>query len=540
MLGALTLRLWNLGRQILVGDEIHSLNIALNEPVVNILFTYRESDPCLPLTALFRLLMDWGVRLSEPILRAPSLVAGLAAVVVLPWVARPWLSRGERLLWAWLVALSALLVLYSRIVRPYALVACVGPLAVLAFLRWWLGERRLWAALYVLAALASVWLHLTTAPFVLAPFAFAAVHASLSREGKRGWRDLLVLAGLTAAGLAALLIPAAASLVQLMEEKGGTGFVLRGSVLSALALLAGVVERDFAALFWLAAVWGLARLFAGRAVFALFALSVVTAQWLGLIVLRPGGLGHPLILTRYLVVTLPLVLAMVACGLYDVARRLVGPLVPGAGRAAARAAVLGAALVLYVAAGPFMDEDLRRSSFMHWSDFLQFDSERGEIPPRKVPSFYYGLAEQDDGGVVAEFPFRGGWAATRAHYVYQTVHGRPVLAAAPGGLFCDERLALVNHVCAEPPAILTSQARYLIVHRRIRREERWVEGGNATGLLVDQPGWRRHHSLARNWQRKLRRSWGRPVYRSRAIMAWDLDLVRRRLSEKAISEPPGR
>src|SRR5687768_286687 len=69
----LGLRIWNLRGQVLGGDELHAVRAAVARTVPEILTTYSLTDHSLPLTALFRWLLDHGFTLSEWTLRLPSL-----------------------------------------------------------------------------------------------------------------------------------------------------------------------------------------------------------------------------------------------------------------------------------------------------------------------------------------------------------------------------------------------------------------------------------------------------------------------------------
>ena len=53
----MALRLWNLPDQILGGDETHAIRAALSFPLSKILVTYQVTDNCIPLTAVYKLLM---------------------------------------------------------------------------------------------------------------------------------------------------------------------------------------------------------------------------------------------------------------------------------------------------------------------------------------------------------------------------------------------------------------------------------------------------------------------------------------------------
>ena len=50
---------------------MHTVATALYVPVRDILSSWKSEDPCLPLAALYRLLLESGVRFSEMTFRAP-------------------------------------------------------------------------------------------------------------------------------------------------------------------------------------------------------------------------------------------------------------------------------------------------------------------------------------------------------------------------------------------------------------------------------------------------------------------------------------
>jgi len=63
---------------------VHAVRAAVSLPLPVILTTYRESDNCIPLTALFRLLLDAGVRLGEGSFPRSVDPCGLLLLVLLP------------------------------------------------------------------------------------------------------------------------------------------------------------------------------------------------------------------------------------------------------------------------------------------------------------------------------------------------------------------------------------------------------------------------------------------------------------------------
>jgi hypothetical protein len=201
------LRFWNLRDQVLGGDELHAVRAALSQPLAALLTTYQLADSCIPLTALDRWLLDHGVTLDEWRLRLPVLASGLAALVALPALARRRLPVAALPPFCALVALSPLLVLYSRIARSYMPATLLAFVAVMAFDAWWApGERRgageaggggetrgaggirdvggtgkAWAAgAYVVAGALAIWFHLGVAPIVAAPLLYGAGELALA------------------------------------------------------------------------------------------------------------------------------------------------------------------------------------------------------------------------------------------------------------------------------------------------------------------------------------------------------------------------
>jgi predicted membrane-bound mannosyltransferase len=220
LLGA-ALRLWNLGPQVMSDDELHAVRAALAHPVSEILVTYQKVDNTIPLTAIYRVLLDLGVRLSEWTVRLPVVISGLLLLAVAPvWAARR-LGWGTAAVFAFLLAISPGLVFYSRIARSYAPIVLLGFGALAAFETWWRrpGDWRPGAAYVILAALAA-WFHLGAAPFVVSPFLFAAVDA-LVRRDRRGFLRLVALGVATVLALLAFLVPAWDTLTVLVKEKKG-------------------------------------------------------------------------------------------------------------------------------------------------------------------------------------------------------------------------------------------------------------------------------------------------------------------------------
>jgi hypothetical protein len=558
------LRLWNLPAQILGGDEMHAVRATLNSPSLGeLLVTYRQADNCIPLSALYRLVVDAGGSLSEWVLRLPVLASGLLLLALAPlWIERR-LGRHTAALFAWLLAVSPMLVLYSRIARSYLPMLALGGGAVAAFEAFWRTRRPRWAAAYAVLAALAVWFHLGAGPFVAAPLAFAAADVALRPGGREErLRRLAALAGAGlgfAAACALFLLPARESLAAVVAAKHRAQAIPPRTVLDMMLLQAGTGHSGVAALFWGLALGGLALLAIRRPRCGLYVLAVAAGQIAGILLLSPVGLAHPWVLDRYLLPVLPCLLLGIAYGLAeggwparavrseggesqqgeeagaeretarDEARSSrEGRESPALAAAALRGLGLAGAAAfvsLLLVAGPFADRGFRRSSFMHSDDMAGIYLPRASLPEESIPALYRRLAAAGDGGAVIEYPWLFLWRF-RAFYIYQEIHGRRVLVATPQRLARRREVALANALPAEPAAFCGSGARYLIVHLHVAREDDRVRRPRDKPAPALTRQLRRSLRLSgKRMSQELKRRWGPPFYADQDVEAWDLARV---------------
>ncbi len=548
------LRLWNVRAQVLAGDELHAVRVALAEPLSHILTTYELRDNCIPLTALYRVLLQSGVPLSELVVRLPMLLAGLLALLVLPGIVARWLRPlgplGPRvaLLFAWLVALSPLLVLYSRIARPYAPIVLFGFAATAAFEAWWRTGRRGLAALSVLAAALAVWFHLGTAPFVLAPFLFALGTLAIDRRwrgeaGRPGLLALVATGAATAAAILGFIVPARASLLALVSSKHEPLALSWGTLTGVLRLQSGAVYLVPVVLFWAAALYGLVTLARREPRLAAYTATLAVCQVAGLVVLSPEMLGHPLVFDRYLLPVLPWLLLWVAVGLaapWWRGQRPLGEL----GQSAAAFVLVGALFL----AGPLVEPGFLSSSFSGHNDFVGFFCPRASLSGggggvggagSQIPGFYNQVVRKDRGAPVLEYPWIPLWSYNRVFYLYQEVHHRDVLVAMVEPLRGARALAFRNMPFTSPEGFLASRARYLIVHTDVLAEEEKVRGHCWPIIAEIKPRHRRE--LERAGERmavSLTAIWGQPDYREDGLVVWDLARLRRAGAQAGRPVPP--
>ena len=164
------LRLQQIAAQVLIDDEWHAVHQFIARAPGDMFFDFGYADYSIPLGIFdWYQAQWWGV--SELTLRWPMLACGLVALVVLPLYVVPRLGRPTAAVFALLLATSPLLVIFSRMARPYAITLLLGWIAHGAYQRYHDAARgRAGAGMtYAVAAALATWLHPVVGPFVVAP-----------------------------------------------------------------------------------------------------------------------------------------------------------------------------------------------------------------------------------------------------------------------------------------------------------------------------------------------------------------------------------
>lgn len=231
---AAVLRLGGLTRQSLWVDELMTWQMIRPGAGLDFLEQVRDS-----IQGPLYVAVTWPlVRLGDPevMLRLPAAVAGVLTVPLFAAVAVRLLERRAARLAVLLVAINPFLIWYSQEARGYAFAVLFGVAMVLGFLR--LRERgvnRGDGVLFALASAAAVWSNLSGL------FLWVALGVTILVQLPHGWRErsgwALAFAGGLLAALPWLLQAAGIWAVDRIVPGSGTGEALRGGTnLEPLAL----------------------------------------------------------------------------------------------------------------------------------------------------------------------------------------------------------------------------------------------------------------------------------------------------------------
>ncbi len=422
-----SLRLYQLPKQILFGDEWHAIHAAANAGYFEIICSFGAADRSIPITLYYKILMDT-VGLSEIGIRTPFFIGGTLTVLILPIMIRPMVGRSVSNIFAWFLALSPTLIFYSRFARPYALTTCFAFLSGIFFFRWWEQNKKQDAILYAISTIATGYALLVDLPFVLGPFLFFFV-LTIAGKRKNAVHALLRLAGLGTVVIVPLLILLAPPIYGdfgAISTKAGQATFGFPQLAVAFRILTGMDQGAIVVLIALLALFGINRMLVDSLVFTLLFMTLSLLQMSTIFLVQPIGIDSPHILARYLLPALPCLLLVVSKGTH--AASLKFPRVPGKW---ARVVIPISVCAAFLWGGPLLAVSYRPNNGTSLMLLVHaLAGQKYQWILKRVPDFYKCLALQSNGSmVIVEAPFS--WQASHL-LLYQEVHGQRVIMGITG------------------------------------------------------------------------------------------------------------
>lgn len=484
---ALWFRFWQLGSQILIDDEWHALHQLMLRDYHAIFLSFGHADHSIPLTLLFKWLAET-IGLSEWRLRAIPVLTGVVTVVALPWALRPWLQRHEAWLLGWLLALSPLLIHFSRYVRPYAITILLGALAVIALWRWWHERddvhRWRWLLLFMPATIVTGWLHPLTLLFTggaMLWFVLLGLNDLLRHQSMMALTRILPVAMTTTALTSVLLLPPLLSDPWSVAAKAGVDQLQWATVLRAWELISGTAQAWVAWPMLALMLWGGHCLWRRDRGFLLYWMFVTVLAVVALLLLNPAWVHHALVPVRYASVALPMVLMLISLGVFELLAWL------GRGRSQLTQQAMAVGLVLglsaaLVGSGPLPATYSGVNQFAgHLRYHFDYNFARNPftvaVEQVEMPAVYGQMAAVPGDWLLIESPWH-----FESHFsplsTFQRQHQMPVAIGAITGLCADwawgepsyrgaQRWRLQHFVSlADLPWRLDDRNRWVVVHRQ--------------------------------------------------------------------------
>ncbi len=383
-------RLYRIDEQLVIDDEWHALN-AVQDHGFAWIFTHfstaNGADHSIPLALLYEFQYQF-TGLNELLMRWPMLLTGCAALLVLPYLLRHWLNRPERLLLAALLAISPVLIYYSRFARPYSILVVMEPTALLMAWHWWNNNQFKYGAGWVLLAIFSAWLNTPALIVVTAPFVWFGLLAS-RKVLQTG--DLTDLKRLTVIGVVMLLLlsvllgPALATQPEAIITKAGQDFIDGGTLPWVLSLASGSGHIWAYISLGLISFVGLGVLFHRDKGFAWYMFISSLLAVLILIMTGAPAVEHGTVFLRYVIGLLPFYLSCAAIGLLYSTTYIVR--LAGLSAGVNKMALL-VALVTLVMAGPVPDWPLRYGQFVTHQNYHYHYDQKLNLYTQAMNSWY--------------------------------------------------------------------------------------------------------------------------------------------------------
>ena len=443
------LRLFLFPDQVLLNDEWHPLYY-VSDKSFSFVFTHVSMGAnSIPMNLYCWFLLKT-TGLSEVLLRLPSLIAGMAGLLIFPLFLRRILNRRVAIIFAFLCAISPSLVYYSRVFRPYSMIAFLSFLSILSLYLWVVGGRARYALLYIVTGVLTVYLHIYAVVIILAPLCFiflARLNDKWSHvfdaEEKQviGIPALVKAAAVIALLLGVLYVPAWMD-CPLWRGVLANGSISPRTVINYLCLLSGTANKPIVCVFIGLLFCGVFCLLRKKPVFGGILFSVIIFYVLLLGLSRPAGIHAAIVAARYSISVFPVCFVFVACGTDHVLSFVPLDGVGARQRFFRFSGDVPAAVFLLILffTGPLKDLYVEPNNFTNHSAFqesyepLSWDTSFAcEVYPmlrldkRRIPPFYSLISGEPDGtSTIIEYPmFIGDYF--NLYYYYQHFHGKKIL-----------------------------------------------------------------------------------------------------------------
>jgi hypothetical protein len=451
----LFLRIYLLREQVLLDDEWHSMSFVIDKPLSWILthFSIPNGFTSTPLNIHEWILLN-SIGWSELWLRLPSLLLGLLCLFFGPVLAKSIIGKRSSVILSLLIAISPILVFYSRLSRPYSAVASLGFLSILFAARWMQsGKLREGIGFAVCGVLAVYW-HIfaaiaigTVAASMLITSIWGKIHST--KTNSPSWQKIsitLTIMGITGA---ILILPALVnSMQESMSVVAGQHSIHFSSLLRSASLFAGTANPVISTLFWILFITGIISLWQKNKWLTGTIIMCFPLQILALMLVRPHSCHVGIVLVRYSIILVPMALLLVAYGLQSILTALINnnSIKPVVGWT-----IISAFIIILFLTGPlprilttpnnFTNHGVFQHNYgqLDWSKSFDSEFTPPDLPiitiirTEELSGFYRFLREHNNKRPIIEYPMMVG-DHFNPHYFYQWYHQHPVIIGYTVGI----------------------------------------------------------------------------------------------------------
>lgn len=479
---AFYLRVWNISGQIVMDDEMHALRAIQHDSLLFIFSHFYIADVCTPLALIYKFISNT-IGLSEFTMRLPSLIFGLGLVIAFPLFVWRVIDAKTAFFFCVFLAISPLLIFYSRFARPYSIIAFCGPLSVFVQYYWIQKRQKRWALLYILSATLSVYFHILSIAYVCTPL---LITAAISLINQKKERNKLLLGTLYQGALFVLMLVALYAApfftsAQNLLGKSCDDMITYKTIAVGFSLISGTSNCALSFILLALIVSGVLILLEHDRILTIFLVAPSLTLFIAIIFSKAAIIHVPLVFVRYMIPAVPVMLLFAAIALAHFLT------ITFASRS--KAGQCFCVLILFVFFtllyffGPLPRLYTSPNNFTthqsiqgNYAD--AFYDKKVNIP---VSKFYYNLSKDNEAYSIIEAPWYYYDHFNRFH-MYQKIHKKSVIIGfmhlfgtrfTPSeiGLKDRQKYAFRQYIgLEEEERIKNSGARYLLVHRDINSE----------------------------------------------------------------------
>jgi hypothetical protein len=511
-------RICGLHDQLLAGDEWHAIHNALYNGYTTILTSLGIGSISIPDSLYYKLAIDT-IGLSEMVVRLPPLIAGVLIILILPILIRPVCGRFTANLFACLLALSPILILYSRFARPYSMMVLCGFASVSLFHHWWFTSSRRSFILYVILTTVTAYFLILAIPFILSPFLYFFVLILLGK-GECRWHSLRRLLGIAIATVIPLILllspPFFTSLTDLTKLSAhATSAIKIETMADTFAIFTGKDNLGLTVCMGLFMLIGIIGNYRKANLYLVYLITLSMIQIAFITIVRPVAGNGPHIFARYILLVLPVLLLLVSMGMDYLFSRLK---VPFDKWLKFFVAVVFCGVIFLGGPIPSMRFYPNNAMSLSLFSYMIFGSDYRQKQMgfvKRIPDFYHQLAMHPPASLtIAEAPYH--YAGDHIPF-YQTIHRQNLKIGFINGLCSETRggeipifahnINFSNYVfLKQTDSVRNKGIHYVIFHKCLEDEITWIPEYN--------------HLDISNCIKEYKKAFGEPVFEDRDIVAF--------------------
>lgn len=452
------LRFYLISDQIIVDDEWHGINYVIGKSFQYVFTNHGMGANSIPMN-IYRWFLLNTFGWSELLLRTPTLIAGVLSLIIFPVFVLQMFNRRTAVIFSFLLAISPVLIFYSRMSRPYGIVVVLSFVSFFSLMFWMNSGERKFVFLYIATAVLSIYFHLYASISVLTPLVIIFIFKLIQRYSNDKITPDVIMPNLTViigVGilililLSALILPAHIKNLWWLERLGNDRMTFE-TISNYLSILSGTSNVGMKSLFGLMFMCGLFVVFREKGVFTFSLVAIITLYFIMMALSRQEGSHAAIQAIRYSISIIPLVLIVVAFGMDRILcslnslmktsnmRLILIYLIPVA--ILINQFSLGPLLVTYQSPNNFMNHSAYQDSYKPhiWAHSRPRDLTPGYIMRKEdVSKFYFSLSKMTDVHMIIEYPMLMG-DPVNLHYYYQYFHKKKIIAGYSPNLTIAER-----------------------------------------------------------------------------------------------------